>query len=170
MDEETLIESRNAKRYKGVSKLLVQDGFGVLTVEKNALLIMKVLKIDEFERTRDVIQILYESPLLEDEACKQELIVLVTAEEYQFRLTTTEWTKGGYEPVTTSYLFKRLILKNINSGELEQKIIDYLNLAVNKMKANLRVCKYCKRKFIIEDMINNNVCHGCASEYGRVIF
>jgi hypothetical protein len=170
MDEEILIASRNFKRYRDFNKKYFNDGSGLLKVEKNALLIMKILEIEDFERTRDVFQITYDLPCLEDEEFTQQLTILVTAEEYQFRLGVTEWTKGSYAPVTTSYLWKRLILEDINSEEVEENLLKYFNMAVSKTKITLRVCKYCKKKFSGDHMISDNVCHSCAVEHEGVIF
>lgn len=168
MDERILIESRDLKKYRDLDEICLHNRPGLLTVEKNAFLIMEILKIDDFERTRDVIQITYDLPLSEDEEFIQQVTILVTAEEYQFRLGTTEWTMGAYAPASTSRLWKRLIIKKTNPDEMEKRILEYFNMAINKMKADLKVCKYCKNKFPREHMFSNNICHGCAGNIGVV--
>lgn len=137
---------------------------GLLVVEKNAILLMEVLNISAFQRTRDVIQVEYK--FSED----IELIVLVTREAYQFRFLTIEWTKGCYAPVKTSKSWKILEVKGLEADEIKNKLLQLVDEAVKTMNDNLITCRYCKEKFHPSHTIDGDVCHSCAVQYLNVMF
>ncbi|MBU3089982.1 hypothetical protein KPL42_15985 [Clostridium gasigenes] len=99
-----------------------------------------------------------------------EITVLITREDYQFRLVTTEWTKGSYAPVKTSKYFKTLSVKGLSENNIEDRLNNLIELSIKKFQHNLIVCKYCKGKFPPEHTVLSDVCHSCAVKHLNVIF
>jgi len=160
-------------RYKGVVSVedKREDSYfnsigegGLLIVERNALLLMEVLKSTSFQRTRDVIQVDYK--VNED----VELTVLVTREAYDFRLLTIEWTQGSYAPVKTSKIWKTLEVEALGEKEIKDKISKLIDEALKVMNGDLVTCKYCKEKFHPSHTIDGGVCHSCAVKHLNVVF
>lgn len=169
--EKALINSRwsskYSKNYTGNSNLDEWTNFensGLLKVEENALLIINLLNIETFERTRDLIQINYQ---IEED---KEITIFVTAEEVEFRLETTEWTMGSYAPVNTSKLWKRLKIKRLSDERIKEKVLESVQAAMNKMEEDMVICPYCHKKFAVEHTIDGDVCHNCAVVHLNVIF
>jgi hypothetical protein len=166
--ERTLINSRYEKiteNNEGEKRYFdYADHSGLLIVEKNAMLLLEVLNITSFERTRDVIQVDYKAS--ED----IELTVLVTSEAYQFRFLTIEWTKGSYAPEKTSRAWKTLEVNDLREEEVKSKLLQLVDEGVKKMKDNLITCIYCKEKFHPSHTIDGDVCHSCAVKYLDVVF
>jgi hypothetical protein len=118
-------------------------------VESNALRILKWRPDGRVERTRDVIQISYND--------ERGIVVLVTAEVFEVRLPTIEWTCGSYGPVDSSRFWRRIKVGDVSDDELNL----ILSKALKARQSQFKRCRYCGNSFPPEHR-DSDVCHGCA--------
>jgi hypothetical protein len=93
------------------------------------------------------------------------LVVLVTAEAFELRLPTIEWTAGTHAPVETSRLWRRLTADRLSDAELAAQI----DRARAARAAEFVACRYCERRTPPEHRIGD-VCHSCAEQHEDVVF
>lgn len=94
------------------------------------------------------------------------IVVLVTREALELRLPTIEWP-GPHEPRRTSRLFRRIEWVSIDSREA---LLDLLKEALEARRVEFRTCRFCSLSFPPEQMIQTDVCHGCAENHLGVVF
>lgn len=168
--ENELINSRVSEKYTkaatniGQVEYGSQAGCGMLTVEKNAFILMELLDKYTYDRTRDCIQF-----DLKVEG-GTDITILVTSEKYEFRIESTEWTLGYAGPVKTSKYWKTFKIGSRDMDEIKKSLGETISLAIKKSKSEMVTCRYCKRKFSKDHIIMKNVCHSCASAHLDVVF
>jgi hypothetical protein len=111
------------------------------------------------DRTRDVIQLGVPTGIEEDD----RIVILVTAEAFEIRLPTVEWTMGAYGPALTSKLWRR---PRVSVGL--PAVADLIQGAIEVRWKQFRVCKYCGERFPPEHR-HGNVCHGCAEKHQGIV-
>jgi len=131
---------------------------GLLQVEENALRLIEYLPGALIERTRDAIQINYLAEL--------GIVVLVTAEAFEFRLPTIEWTRGSHGPAPTSRLWRRVEIDDFEETDLAE----WVQKALQARQAEWTTCIYCGRPLPPEHRFSENICHSCASEHLGIVY
>jgi len=121
-------------------------------VEENALRVLDCLPHALVRRTRDVIEL--------DRGDERGIVVLVTAEAFEFRLPTTEWTMGAYGPAESSRLWRRVETDDLDDKGLAQLV----KKALRARAAQFKGCRYCGKEFPPEHR-HGRVCHGCAERH-----
>lgn len=94
------------------------------------------------------------------------LIVLVTAEAFELRLPTVEWTAGTHAPAETSRLWRRLAADRLSDAELAA----HIDRARADRAAEFVTCRYCGRRTPPEYRVGEDVCHTCAEQHDDVVF
>ena len=92
-------------------------------------------------------------------------MILFTPEGAELRLPSIEWTMGSYGPARSSNLWRRLPAREV----AEAGVADSLNRLRNALRRRLRRCKYCDEK-VMPYRMTGDACHGCASEFERVVY
>ena len=119
------------------------------SIEVTAETVLRILPGARLERTRDAIQI----DTGDDEMA---LVLLITPEALELRLSSTKWTCGSNGPVAASVLWKRLPETEFSTEQLTKLIAD----AKDARRAQFRECRYCGQTWPPEHM-DGDVCHGC---------
>lgn len=131
------------------------DGFRL--VEQNALRVLAWRRDGRVERTRDVIEISYGGD--------QGIAVLVTAETFEVRLPTIEWTRGAYGPADSSRLWRRARASALSDEALKQ----LLERGIRARRSQFTDCRYCGNSFPPERRHVEDVCHGCAERHLGIV-
>jgi len=94
------------------------------------------------------------------------IVVLVTRDALELRLPTIEWPHP-HEPRRTSRLFRKIEWVSIDGREA---LRDLLKEALEARRVEFRTCRFCSLSFPPEQMIQTDVCHGCAENHLGVVF
>lgn len=130
---------------------------GLREVERNALRVLRCMPGAGLSRTRDVIQ----AELWGEEG----IVVLVTAEAFEIRLPTIEWTMGAYGPADASRLWKRVRADALSDGQL----LDLIEAGLEARRAEFVACRFCGRLFPVEHR-SGDACHDCASRHLGIVY
>lgn len=171
--ESILINSRQVAKFgkDGIEKeyeFYNDSHSGLLRVEENALLVMELLNIYRFERTRDLIQLNYEYETVDE--VDNEVTIFITDEEIQFRINVIEWTKGSYAPVGTSKKWKSISTNELREEKLKEKILELFKGSLKAIEDRLITCKYCNKKVERGHAIDKETCQHCAVVHLGVVF
>jgi hypothetical protein len=131
---------------------------GLRAVETNAERVLRLVPGATVTRTRDAIQI--------GSGGERGITVLVTAEAFELRLPSVEWTKGAYGPAECSSLWRRVKADGLS----DEKLATLLKEARQARLDQFKKCKHCGEEFPPERRHSRNVCHGCASQHEGVVY
>lgn len=131
---------------------------GPTLLEVRAQQLISVFPDCEITRTTDVFQFRYDALM--------GVVVLVTAEAFEFRLPTIEWTLGAYGPRLTTKLWRRVGAGNIDPAALRR----VLDEAVQARRDEHRLCRFCGRLVPIEHRYDDDTCHSCSSRHLGVVY
>lgn len=121
-----------------------------------ALLVLDHLRGAALERTRDVIQI--------DGGGDQGIVVVITPDDLELRMPTTEWTGGAYGPAPSSTLWKRIGLDDLDGADLP----GLLDAAIAHRAGEFVACRHCGQLFPPEHR-HDDVCHGCSEKHLGIV-
>ena len=128
------------------------------TAQRNAERAQAMLAEARVTRTPHVTELVVDG--------ERGLVVLVTAEAFELRLPTVEWTAGTHAPAETSRLWRRLDVDGLSDAELAAQI----ERARAARAAEFVACRYCGRRTPPEHRIGKDVCHSCAERHEDVVF
>jgi hypothetical protein len=128
------------------------------TADLNAERVLPLLAEARVTRTPNVTEVVIDG--------ERGVVVLVTAEAFELRLPTVEWTAGTHAPAETSRLWRRLNANRLPDAELAAEI----ERARTARAAEFVPCRYCGRRTPPEYRVGEDVCHSCAEQHDGVIF
>ncbi len=127
-------------------------------VEALALRVRGFLPGCALARTRDAVQF--------DDAGDEGIVVLVTAEAIELRLSTVEWTCGPYGPAPASRLWKRVRARDLS----DERLRELIDAARRVRQREFRRCRFCGERVPPEHRFDKDTCHGCASSHLQVVY
>ncbi|MCA9880141.1 MAG: hypothetical protein KC442_20245 [Thermomicrobiales bacterium] len=130
---------------------------GPTLLEVRAQQLVSLVPDCEITRTSEVFQFRFDALM--------GVVVLVTAEAFEFRLPTIEWTYGAYGPYPATRLWGRFDGENLDSDALHR----LLDEAVPARRNEYSTCRFCGENVAAEHR-TGDTCHSCATRRLGVVY